>query len=184
MRSDFLNRGIELNNPDVNRGKEIAFSIFHDGQLTALPSGPKYIIATQNPYICPLNRDKYYLSQFDGIFTWNPDILTLPNATQIFIPNQIRIDKFTSFTERPIFACLINANKAFPGTLTIDLYRERLNVIRWYQDHAPDCFSLYGLGWNKPAPAFTFTDKLNRRLKRLATQIYGYRPFPSYRGAI
>jgi hypothetical protein len=184
LRADFLKRGVELNNPDVNSGKEVAFSIFHDGQAHQPISGPKYIIATENPYICPLNQDKNYLSQFDGIFTWNPDLLSLPNATQIFIPNQIRNAEFASYAERPIFSCLINANKAFPRTLSIDLYRERLNVIRWYQDYAPDFFSLYGLGWNKPAPALTPLDKLRRRFKRLASQMYGYKPFPSYRGAV
>lgn len=184
LRADFLKCGVELNNPDVNAGRKIAFSIFHDGQVIQSISGPKYIIATENPYICPLNQDKNYLAQFDGIFTWNPAILSLPNASQVFIPNQIRNEKFNSFTNRPIFSCLINANKAFSRTLSIDLYRERLNVIRWYQDHAPDFFSLYGLGWNKPAPAFTPIDKLRRRFKRLATQLYGYKPFPSYRGAI
>jgi hypothetical protein len=184
LRAEFLKRGVELNNPDVNNGKEVAFSIFHDGQVHQAISGPKYIIATENPYICPLNQDKNYLSQFDGIFTWNPDLLTLPNAMQIFIPNQIRNSEFASYAERPIFSCLINANKAFPRVLSIDLYRERLNVIRWYQDYAPNFFSLYGLGWNKPAPAFTPLDKLRRRFKRLATQVYGYKPFPSYQGAV
>lgn len=184
LRAEFLKKGVELNNPDINVGKEIAFSIFHNGEITMTVSGPKYLIAIENPYICPLNKDINYLRKFDGVFTWNPDILSLPNSTQIFIPNQIRNEKFSSFRDRPIFSCLINANKSFPSALSNDLYRERLNVIRWYQDHAPDYFSLYGLGWNKPAAALTPADKLRRRFKRLATQIYGYKPFPSYRGAI
>lgn len=184
LRLEFLKRGVELNSPDVNRDKKIEFSIFHDGQITDPIEGPKYIIATENPYICPLNVDKNYLTQFDGIFTWNPNLLSLPNATEILIPNQIKVNKFKSYANRAIFSCLINANKAFPINLNIDLYRERLNVIHWYQKNAPEFFSLYGLGWEKPPPAFTAKDKLARRIKRLATQICGYKPFSSYRGAI
>lgn len=184
LRFEFLKHQIELNNPDVNLGKKIAFSILHDGQEIEQFLGPKYLIATENPYICPLNKDEQYLKQFDGIFTWNKDLLHLSNATHLFIPNQITVKQTPTFSERPIFACIINANKAFPKFLENDLYKERLAVIRWYEKNVPEAFALYGLGWGKPEPAFTFPQKFGRRLKRLATQIYGYKPFPSYMGEI
>jgi len=184
LRSEFLKHGIELNNPDVNQGREIAFSILHDGQeIDHIPS-PKYLIATENPYICPLNQNEQYLSTFDGVFTWNKDLLHLPNTIHLFIPNQIQIKQTPPFKDRPIFACLINANKAFPKSIDDDLYKERINVIRWYERNIPQYFSLYGLGWSKPEPAFTPSKKLTRRLKRIATQIFGYKPFPSYAGEI
>jgi hypothetical protein len=184
LRSEFLKHGVELNNPDVNQGREIAFSILHDGQqLNHIPS-PKYLIATENPYICPLNRDGQYLSTFDGVFTWNKDLLNLPNVSHLFIPNQIEIKPMPSFKERPIFSCLINANKAYPKLIANDLYKERINVIRWYEKNAPQQFSLYGLGWSKPEPAFTSAKKIMRRFKRMATQIFGYKPFPSYAGEV
>jgi hypothetical protein len=184
LRTEFLKRGIELNNPDVNQGKEVAFSILHDGQeIDHIPT-PKYLIATENPYICPLNKNQDYLQSFNGVFTWNANLLHLPNTTHVFIPNQIEVKDTPSFTNRPIFSCIINANKAFPTPVVDDLYRERIQVIRWYQKNAPQFFSLYGLGWNKPEPAFTFSKKISRRIKRLATQAFGYRPFPSYAGEI
>lgn len=184
LRAEFLKHGIELNNPDVNQGKEIAFNILHDGQYIDQIPSPKYIIATENPYICPLNKNEQYLRSFNGVFTWNTDLLHLPNITHVFIPNQIEAKETPSFENRPIFSCIINANKAFPGEVTDDLYKERIHVIRWYEKNAPEYFSLYGLGWGKPEPAFTQTEKWIRRLKRLATQTYGYKPFPSYAGAV
>jgi hypothetical protein len=184
LRAEFLKRGIELNNPDINQGKEIAFCILHDGQeIDHIPT-PKYIIATENPYICPLNKNEHYLSSFDGVFTWNTNLLHLPNTHHIFIPNQIEVKDTPSFANRPIFSCIINANKAFPNKVPHDLYKERIQVIRWYEKNAPQYFSLYGLGWNKPEPAFTFTKKMTRRIKRLATQVFGYRAFPSYVGEV
>lgn len=184
LRAEFLKHGIELNNPDVNLGKEIAFSILHDGQAIDHFPGPKYLIATENPYICPLNKNEQYLKSFDGVFTWNTDLLHLPNTLHLFIPNQITRNKTPSFDKRPIFSCIINANKAFPNEVPHDLYKERIKVIRWYEQNAPKYFSLYGLGWQKPEPAFTFLQKLSRRLKRLASQTLGYKPFPSYAGEI
>jgi hypothetical protein len=184
LRSEFMAVGVELNNPDVNLGRPIAFNLLHDGQMICDLPGPKYLIATENPSICPLNCDEQYLRQFDAFFTWNRNLLHLPNAVQVFIPNQIRYEAFAPFGERPIFSCLINANKAFPSGLATDLYRERISVIRWYENHAPSDFSLYGLGWGKPSPAFHFSAKIKRRIERLRTQLFGYRPFPSYAGAI
>jgi hypothetical protein len=40
------------------------------------------------------------------------------------------------------------------------------------------------LGWGKPEPAFTTSEKVVRRFKRLATQFVGYKPFPSYAGEV
>jgi len=184
LRSDFLNYGIELNNPDVNLGRRITFHLLHDGQAISNLPNPKYLIAMENPFICPLNRNEEYLRQFNAVFTWNRDLLHLPNTIQLFIPNQIHCGPFPSFEERTIFSCIINANKAFPQGLSTDLYRERLEVIRWYEKNAAQDFCLYGLGWGKPSPAFDFQGKIKRRAERLATQIFGYKPFPSYAGEV
>jgi hypothetical protein len=184
LKAEFLKRGIELNNPDINQGREVAFSILHDGQeIDHIPT-PKYLIATENPYICPLNKNQHYLQSFNGVFTWNANLLHLPNTTHVFIPNQIEVKDTPSFINRPIFSCIINANKAFPTPVNDDLYQERIRVIRWYEKNAHQYFSLYGLGWSKPEPAFTFSKKISRRIKRLATQVFGYRPFPSYVGEV
>ena len=40
------------------------------------------------------------------------------------------------------------------------------------------------MGWDKPIKAYTVKDKFTRRIKRLRTQIFGYKPFPSFRGEI
>lgn len=184
LRSEFLAHGVELNNPDVNLGRPIAFHLLHDGQAIANLPAPKYLIATENPIICPFNRDPAYLAQFNAFFTWNRDLLHLPNAVPLLIPNQIHYEATPHFDERPIFSCIINANKAFPPGISGDLYRERLAVIRWYETHARADFALYGLGWSKPSPAFDRMGKIKRRAQRLATQLVGYKPFPSYAGEI
>lgn len=202
LREAFLKCGIEINTPDVNDRLEhrVQFNLYLDGQLPLSDALPNYLIATENPIINPLNANRDYLQRFTHVFTWNPAFTSLPNASLLFIPNQIHrftqqhtelprtaltpFTPFTPFAKRSIFACLINANKAFSKPLPNDLYQERVAVIRWYEQHAPTHFALYGLGWHKPTHQFTWHGKLLRRGQRLATQLWGYRPYPSYHGDV
>jgi len=194
LREAFLLHGIEINTPDVNErlGHCAHFNLYLDGQLPLSDTLPNYLIATENPVINPLNANNDYLQKFAHVFTWNPAFTSPPNASLLFIPNQIhQFTKnhpaalpFSTFAERSIFACLINANKSFTKPLPNDLYQERIVVIRWYEQHAPKHFALYGLGWHKPTHQFTWQGKLLRRAQRLATQLWGYRPYPSYHGDV
>lgn len=184
LRNALLERGIEINTPDVNQGRSVDFALHVEGR--ALPTAPahRFLLALENPHINTLNDSRDYIQQFDRVFTWNPKFYDLPNVTPVLIPNGLEWKSFAPFSERDAFSCLINANKHFPVKLETDLYQERLNVIRWYQRHAPDAFDLYGIGWNKPARGIGWQSNLNRRLQRLGTQVFGYRPFPSYRGEV
>jgi hypothetical protein len=184
LRSEFLNKGIELNTPDVNLDKLVEFDLFFDGQDISLKNEASYLIASENPLINPLNTNPEYFKRFRKVFTWNKNFFTLPNVVPIYIPNKIEMHEFVDFKSRPIFTCLINANKLFKDPPPVDLYQERVNVIRWYEKHHRDLFSLYGLGWSKPSPAFTPWGKIKRRIGRLGSQLFNIKPFPSYRGEI
>ena len=184
LRNTFLEAGIELNTADLNKDKEVIFELYVEGQALQENSIPKYLVAAENPHINPLNRDVEYCSRFRKVFNWNPKIASLSNGILIMTPNQIVTKSTLPFSARPLLLSLVNANKRFPVQLEDDLYQERIKLIRWYEAHHPESFALYGRGWDKPSPAFTFSEKLARRFYRLRTQIYGYRPFPSYRGSV
>ncbi|MFZ3039724.1 MAG: glycosyltransferase family 10 [Polynucleobacter sp.] len=184
IRNLLLKNGIELNTADVNIDRQILFNLYSDGQKLPLQEGLNYLLAVENPFITPLNSDTEYLRKFDRVFTWNRNLLSQPNTTQIFLPNKIKHNNFLAFNQRPIFSCLINSNKVFPFSLETDLYLERIKVIRWYEANSPEDFHLYGMGWDKPIKAYTAKDKFNRRIQRLRTQIFGYKPFPSFQGEI
>jgi len=184
LRDVFLKKGIEINTPDVNFGKPISFEIYVEGQTLGENSYPKYLLALENPFINTLNTDLEYCKQFDHVFSWNPRLAGLPNFTLLMVPNELRTMPFKGFEERPIFSSLINANKRFPKPIPDDLYKERLITIKWYETHHPEDFYLYGLGWEKPSPAFTKVEKFYRRITRLRTQLYGYKPFPSFCGSV
>lgn len=184
LRERLLQLGIEINTPDLNKGRTISLEMHLDGRPLAGNNLPKYLISVENPLINKLNADIEYLKDFQRVFSWNKAVLNLPGAVRILIPNSISLPNTRSYSDRFIFSCLISSNKITPWGGPNDLYAERINVIRWYEKNAPSLFHLYGRGWNKPSPAFTHKAKFLRRIGRLGTQLFGYKPFPGWRGEV
>jgi hypothetical protein len=184
LRQAFLAQGIEINTPDVNQGRQVAFDLHLDGRQFVEDGIPKYLIALENPNINRLNESCDYCRRFAKVFAFDARLHDLPNVVEILIPHHLKHDDFPGYAERDIFSCLINANKAFREVLPSDLYLERIKTIRWYEKHAPDKFELYGMGWGKPTPAFDFWGKAKRSIPSLRAKLFGHKPFPSYQGEV
>ena len=184
LREVLLARGIELNTPDVNQDRAVLFDLHLEGQPLLAKSRPRYLIALENPHINKLNACQTYCAHFDQVFAWDIRLQHLPNVTPILIPHPMVWQDFPGPAQRPIFSCLINANKAFKEVLANDLYIERIQTIRWYEQNAPSEFKLYGLGWDKEPPAYTPFGRLSRALFRLKSRLLGEAAFPSYQGEI
>ena len=184
LREKLLQFGIEVNTPDVNAGRAVSFEIHMDSRPLVKSNINKYLIAVENPLINLLNADTEHLKNFHRIFSWNDTSLIYPGAVRIFTPNDISMLKSRLFADRNIFACLISSNKVAPWIGPNDLYAERINVIRWYEKNALSLFHLYGRGWGKPSHVFSRKEKLFRRISRLRTQLFGYKPFPSWHGEV
>ena len=184
LRKTFLAQGIEINTADVNQGRQVAFDLHLEGRQFVEDGIPKYLIAQENPNINRLNESHEYCRRFAKVFAWDARLFDLPNVVKILVPNQLSHDRFSGYEERGIFSCLINANKAFREALPSDLYLERINTIHWYESHDPAKFELYGMGWAKPTPAFDFLGKVRRSIPSLGAKLFGYKPFPSYRGEV
>jgi alpha(1,3/1,4) fucosyltransferase len=184
LRDALLRSGIEINTPDLNAGKTVSFEIHMDARPVAENGIRKYLIAVENPLINLLNADPEHLKSYHRVFSWNDASLIYPGAVRIFTPNVISMPPARPFAERAIFSCLISSNKVAPWFGSNDLYAERINVIRWYEKHALPLFRLYGRGWGKPSHVFSRRDKLVRRIARLRSQLFGYKPFPSWQGEV
>ncbi len=184
LRETFLQQGIEINTPDLNQGRNVAFELHIEGRPLHDSGLPRYFIAMENPNINQLNASREYCANFALVFAWDKRLHDLPNVVPVLIPHPMKMEATPAFSQRDIFSCLINANKAFKEMLPSDLYLERLRVIRWYEKHAPDKFNLYGLGWDKETPAFTTLGRLKRGLVRASNKLLGRKPFPSYKGEI
>jgi hypothetical protein len=184
LREEFRGRGVEINTADVNVTRPVDFELHFEGRILQPAQEPRFLVALENPYINPLNADAEYFAGFRRVFTWNPRFADLPNVREIGCPNHFVNPQWPEYEERDIFSCLINANKRFDTDLQNDLYVERVAVIRWYEQNAPRHFELHGLGWNKPRHESGMVGRMKRRAQRLATQLFGYRPFPSWKGEL
>ena len=184
LRQTFLNHGIEINTPDLNQARDVAFELHFEARISPTSKHPKFLIALENPNINPLNADIDHVKSYDLVFAWDKRLFHLPNVVPILIPHPLPKLEMPSFKDRSIFSCLINANKAFKNALPTDLYLERTKVIRWYEKYALDDFHLYGMGWEKCTPAFTPLGRSLRALKIAKNRILGNRPFPSFKGPI
>lgn len=184
LRETLLAAGIELNTPDVNRGRDVAFELHLEGRPLASRTKPRYLVALENPNINPLTRSAEYAAQFDVVFAWDVRLHGLANVRPILIPHPMQATEFPGPEARPVFSCLINANKAFKKPLPTDLYVERLNVIRWYEKNAPRMFELYGMGWHKLPPAFSAGGRVVRALAQARGRLAGRPAFPSFRGEV
>lgn len=184
LREQFLKKGVEINTADRNEDRQVDFELHFEGRPLHRGERPRFLIALENPFINDLNADAAYFSQFLRVFTWNPRFFSMANVTPICYPNRLVMPHWPTFEERTVFSCLINANKQFKATTANDLYEERVAVIRWYERNAPAYFELYGLGWSKPWREPGLRGSVKRRIQRLASQLFRYRPFPSWRGEI
>lgn len=184
LREAFARLGIEINTADLNAGRHVDFELHFEGRALQPSSAPRFLVALENPYINPLNATPEYFDNFRRVYTWNRRFIGRPNVEEIAYGVHFDIRPWPSFEERRTFSCLINANKRFYAPLPNDLYVERVSVIRWYERHASALFELYGMGWNKPRHESTTLGRLKRRAQRLSTQLFGYRPFPSWKGEV
>ena len=187
LRAAFRARGIEVNTADVATPEPPVFELHIEGRPLTSFAGPRFLLALENPFLNPLNVDDAYLAAFEKVFAWDRRLWGRDNVVPTLIPHPGEADsEFVPFADRTARISLINANKHFPQDLATatDLYQERIALIRWYEEHAPDWFDLYGMGWHKPARGRGWQAALGRRWLRLRSQLFGRAPFPSWRGEV
>lgn len=184
LRHTFLKHGIELNTPDLNIGRDIAFDFYIEGSPCVKTSVPKFLLALENPHINKFNENIIYCKQFSKVFSWDIRLHHLSNVVPIMIPHPMVKQSFFPFSERHIFSCLINANKTFKKSLPSDLYLERIKTIKWYENNAIDKFELYGMGWNKSTSAYNFLGRIARILPQIKLKLFNKKIYPSFRGEL
>jgi alpha(1,3/1,4) fucosyltransferase len=137
-----------------------------------------YLFIFENELIRPDNWKKENYRHFKRVYTWNDEIVDNEKLRKFFLPTKIPISVSFDAQEKKKFCCLIAGNKFYPHPL--ELYSERIRAIRWFEKNEPQCFDLYGKGWNEHSFSGIFRpfNKI-KTLKRLASPKY-----PSYKGEI
>jgi len=197
-----IDQGIELHTADVNELNRISpdFAVYVES-INFISSAVKknYLILYETPLTVPRNADYEYLNKFDGIFTWNRELLEkgfindrgqaipLNRFIEIFHPNPIPAECGKDFvslplTKRPDFVCLIGSNRHSNLHDDRELYSERVRAIRWFEKHAPGRMRLYGNGWKVPQKRLGKLGKLRYRMEKIYPWITSKPVFPSYQG--
>ena len=184
LRDRFLAAGIELNTPDVNAGRKVAFEL-HINCRRQNPKARAYVYLYENPLIRLVNRDRAMLARYAKWFAWDAEVLDDGRAIQLFYPNSITISDFSPPQERQFFLGLVTTNNALKKDDPRGQFRTRIQIIEWYEKHAPESFYLYGRDWDcPPALPGQLGQIYNKAWKRLAKFFKIKSRYVTWRGPI
>lgn len=101
------------------------------------------------PVVFPYNWDLKLHEAFPIIFTWNDDYIDGKKYHKFCWPIT---SKFPDIPAIPFLQkkLLINISANKFSTHPHELYSARRNTIRFFEQHYPDQFDLYGVGWDQP----------------------------------
>ena len=142
------------------------------------------LIASESLAVLKENSNPKILSLFDHVFTYDDNLLQNEPSTRrskfnytFDFPAEINANDFCSNK----LLCLIQSNKR--SSHRHELYSERVRIIRWFEKHHLNEFSLYGHNWDKPEKAMApwFRRKIFHHgpWKRIFAK-----PFSTYKGLV
>ena len=184
LRERFLAAGIELNTPDVNAGREVAFEL-HINCRRQDPSARAYVYLYENPLIRPLNRDRAALARYAKWFAWDGALRDDSRTVSLLYPNRFDTEGWNGPEKRPLFCVLVASNKALTVVDSRDQYQARVRILDWYERHAPTDFHLYGRGWDRPAALPGRWGRVRNQLRKiLARFLPAKSPYNTWRGPV
>ena len=181
LREQFKANGVDLNTDDVVKRGVPLFELHMNVQRSEL-SKNKYLLLLETPQIFPENADATRWTSYRKVFTWNDHLVDGDRFLKINFPNVIRCERRAPYAQRARFCCMISSNRAATIKDERTLYGARVDVIRWFEAHAPKDFELFGVDWDVPAARTGVVGKMQRRLWLQLRQFAPLNHFPSYRG--
>jgi hypothetical protein len=132
----------------------------------------------ENEIIRPDNWKTENYLPFKRVFTWKDTLVDEKRIFKFFLPNRVQKNVSFDVSLKTKFCCMISGNKVLFHPL--ELYSERIRAVQWFEKNNPDCFDLYGTGWDNPFPA------LPPRVSGLMKPLFNLLPpnYPSYRGIV
>jgi hypothetical protein len=184
IRARFLAEGIELNTPDLNAGREVAFEL-HINCRRRDPAARAYVYLYENPLIRPLNRDRGALARYAKWFAWDGELLDDPRAVRLLYPNRFATEGWNGPEARPLFCVLVASNKALAVVDPRDQYQARVRILDWYESRAPGDFHLYGRGWDRPAALPGRWGRVRNQLRKILARFRpAQSPYRTWRGPV
>lgn len=190
LKEEFKNYGYDLSTDDINKIEDSEVIIYASNMPSTLPQKEdiekSYIILSESAFIRPDNYDKNKHKYFSKVFTWADDLIDNEKYFKLNYAHKFpkTINKDLSNKEK--LCTLISANKNPPHTNTNDLYSQRREAIRWFENNHPEDFDLYGVGWDKyrfSGPVFIRAFNRVPYFPQLFTKLTG-QSYSSYRGMV
>lgn len=184
LRRGFITKHVEIHTSDLNQNSPIDFELHLDSWRAPRNGVLAYLLMLETSQVSPANGNQTNLDRYKKIFTWNDELVDGIRFIKFNFPNPIRVHPEDGFENRNRFCCLIAGNKTLSTNDERNLYPERVKAIRWFEQHAPQEFDLFGVDWNMPVLHRGLLGKVERRIFRVLDGLLKLRPFPSYRGRI
>ena len=184
LRERFAAANVELNTRDLNAGRAVDFELHLNAQrCVAHPRSYAYLY--EDPIVRPLNGAPAALAHYRKVFTSNEDLIDGAHVLRLDYPNDLAPRAVPGFHERDLFCVLIASNKALLRPHPHNLHERRVEMIRFFERHAPERFALFGRGWDIPAVRPGHLGRVQKRLAEWRRRWYpGPPPFPSFRGPV
>lgn len=185
LRERFASEGVELNTRDVNADREVEFEL-HLNARRNVDHPLSYAYLHEDPIARPINGNLVELARYRKLFTDAEELVDGEHVIDLPCPNDLTPRAVPDFKERDLFCVLIAANDTLPGPHPHDLRQRRVEAIRFFEEHAPDRFALYGHGWNVPPAEPGRLGRVVKRLNEWKRRLNPDAPpaFASWRGAI
>lgn len=141
---------------------------------------PLYLMILESPLLREENYDPANHRHFSSIFTYDDSIVD--GSFYIKLNYAFSFPETMNWTPigREKLCVVIAGNKRSRHPL--ELYSERIRAIRWFEQHHPADFDLYGIGWDsrsfKGMKPSRFLNPVKVVKKLLAPR------YPSYRGTV
>ncbi len=184
VRQEFLRNGVELNTADLNAGRKVAFELYINCCRQA-PRARAYVYLYENPLIRLANRNRRLLGRYAKWFTWDGELLDDARAVRLFYPNRLEAMAYADPQERPLFLVLVTTNNAIKDYDPREQFGTRVEIIKWYERHAPDDFHLFGRGWDCPAALPGRWGQVCNQARKIVARLFPVKsPFATWRGPV
>lgn len=187
LKKEFQKHGYGVGTNDIFTPSEADVVIYFDmpAKLPEKEHAQKsFLILIESDIIKPENYDTKKHSRFNKIFTWHDRLVDGKKYIKLNFSHKFPKNIETLPYEEKKLCTLIAGNKRVSHPL--ELYSERVKAIRWFEEHHPEEFDLYGVGWEKyrfngpkPIRLLNKVPILGELYAKATNQM-----FPSYRGKV
>lgn len=180
LKKEFEKNGIDLSTQDINLPSESRFILYNEmpGIKDVFADKNNYLLIFESEVIRPDNWDIKSHKYFNKLFTWNDEFVDNKKYFKINYAHKIPVDLKFGLRGKDKLCTLIAGHKFKSHSL--ELYTERVNAIRWFEQNHPEDFDLYGIGWDRH-----YFQGVLSRLNRFKSLTGLLKPdYPSYKGSI